>query len=83
MEVGSLRMHWAWSPPGESLRLIVQFVVKRDEGGRNVAIRGNDFVFNSWGHKNVTWDVDDEIADWVSSAQCGHSCCRRNHSYRY
>ena len=71
LAVGSFGKHRAWSPSGQSSHLIVQFVVRRDEGGRNVAIRGNDFVFNSWGHKNVTWDVDDEIADWVRSAQCG------------
>jgi agmatine/peptidylarginine deiminase len=51
----------------------VQFVVRRGQGGQNVAICGNDFVFNSWGHKNVTWDVDDEIADWVRCVPHGLS----------
>lgn len=59
---------------------IVQFVVRRDEGGRNVAIRGNDFVFNSWGHKNVTWDVDDEIADWVRFGRPELSLQLRRHA---
>lgn len=40
-------------------------MVRRGPDGRNCAIRGNDFVFNSWGEKNVTWEVDDEIADEV------------------
>lgn len=51
------------------------FVVRRGADGRNCAIRGNDFVFNSWGEKNATWEVDDEIADEICN-YAGVECDR-------
>jgi len=53
-----------------------QFVVRQDAQGRNCDIRGNDFIFNSWGEKNVTWDLDDKIAEEI----CVYSGVRRDRS---
>ena len=81
LKLGGIAKRQTWSQSCESWLSIAQFVVRRDEAGRNVAIRGNDFVFNSWGRKNVKWDVDDEIADWVRCEQSrlsvlGCLCCK-------
>ena len=40
-------------------------MVRRTPDGRNCDLRGNDFVFNSWGQKNVAWEQDDGIASHV------------------
>ena len=39
----------------------LQFVVRRDGGGGG-AVRGMNWVFNSWGEKNATWELDVGVA---------------------
>ncbi len=43
--------------------VLPQFVVRRGESdGGGGAVRGINWIFNSWGEKNVAWDRDNRVA---------------------
>lgn len=44
---------------------LLQFVVEADAAGHSSSILGNDFEFNGYGEKTLSWQLDDKVVSQV------------------